>query len=161
MQWVEHQKMNSNPLSLRLVKVSGLCWYLWCGRNEERRHVVPSLHYRYGWVELQSAITVAEFGKCEFRCSNSKSIGFLSLTFPGDSFFFIFKLYNIVYRWRIPGDSWRLLFVWFYPYLLPNHLDLIFKFSTFFEHFQTKTGISHHYNITLLTVIIWKKQRPI
>ena len=76
-------------------------------------------------------------------------------------FFFIFKLYNIVYLWRIPGDSWRLLFVWFYPYLLPNHLDLIFKFSTFFEHFQTKTGISHHYNITLLTVIIWKKQRPI
>ena len=76
-------------------------------------------------------------------------------------YYFIFKLYNIVYLWRIPGDSWKLLFVWFYPYLLPNHLDLIFKFSTFFGHFQTKTGISHHYNITLLTVIIWKKQRPI
>ena len=77
----EHQKMNSNLLSLRLVKASGLSWYLWHGRNEERRHVVPSLHYTYGWVELQSTTTVAEFGKCEFGCSNSTCIGFYHLHF--------------------------------------------------------------------------------
>lgn len=73
--------MNSNLLSLRLVKASGLCWYLWHRRNEDRRHVVPSLHYMYGLVELQSTTTVAEFGKCEFGCSNSTSIGFYHLHF--------------------------------------------------------------------------------
>lgn len=81
MQGVGHQKLNLNLLSLRLVKVSGLCWYLWRGRNEERRHVVTSSRYRYGWGELQSTVTLAEFGKCEFRCSNSKSIGFYHLHF--------------------------------------------------------------------------------